>query len=290
MFMLSNGRLKLIAITFFSAILLTASFSYYLLFAGKEPIDDMTDIQDNLDNPESALVVVSSPESGEVVSSPIEVLGRARGVWYFEADFPISLYDGSGNLLASVPATAQSDWMTDEFVPFKASINYSLGSESDGWLVFKKSNPSGLPEHDAEISIPVRLLSNSSSARVRVFFSNWQEDSDTDCSRVYAVDREIPDTVAPGRSSLLELIKGVGGEEYDQGYRTGINPATRIQGLSIDEGVARVDFSSELEEGVAGSCLVTAIRAQITETLRQFSTVDEVVISVDGRTEDILQP
>jgi len=35
---------------------------------------------------------------------------------------------------------------------------------------------------------------------------------------------------------------------------------------------------------------VTAIRAQITETLKQFPTVENVVISIDGRTEDILQP
>jgi V8-like Glu-specific endopeptidase len=35
---------------------------------------------------------------------------------------------------------------------------------------------------------------------------------------------------------------------------------------------------------------VTAVRAQITETLRQFDTVNNVVISVEGRTEDVLQP
>jgi len=35
---------------------------------------------------------------------------------------------------------------------------------------------------------------------------------------------------------------------------------------------------------------VAAIRAQIRETLKQFPTVDEVIISIDGRTEDILQP
>ena len=33
-----------------------------------------------------------------------------------------------------------------------------------------------------------------------------------------------------------------------------------------------------------------AIRVQITETLEQFPTVDSVIISIDGRTEDILQP
>jgi len=34
---------------------------------------------------------------------------------------------------------------------------------------------------------------------------------------------------------------------------------------------------------------VSAIRAQITETLKQFETVNEVIVSIDSRVEDILQ-
>jgi spore germination protein GerM len=64
----------------------------------------------------------------------------------------------------------------------------------------------------------------------------------------------------------------------------------KVQSLSIEGGVARVDLSEELEEGVGGSCMVASITAQITETLKQFPTVDSVIISIDGRTEDILQP
>jgi len=45
-----------------------------------------------------------------------------------------------------------------------------------------------------------------------------------------------------------------------------------------------------LQYQVGGSCRVSAIRAQIIETLKQFSTVKNVVISINGRTEDILQP
>jgi len=54
--------------------------------------------------------------------------------------------------------------------------------------------------------------------------------------------------------------------------------------------VAKADFDEQLEFQVGGSCRVSAIRAEITQTLKQFSTVKEVVISIDGRTEDILQP
>ncbi|MBP6976514.1 GerMN domain-containing protein, partial [Candidatus Dojkabacteria bacterium] len=69
-----------------------------------------------------------------------------------------------------------------------------------------------------------------------------------------------------------------------------INDGVEILSLSISKGVAYVDLSNELQEGVGGSCKVTSIRAQITETLKQFSTVDSVVISIEGESEDILQP
>lgn len=64
----------------------------------------------------------------------------------------------------------------------------------------------------------------------------------------------------------------------------------KIQKLTIENNVARVDFDKQLEYQVGGSCRVAAIRAQITQTLKQFPTVKEVIISIDGRTEDILQP
>ena len=63
-----------------------------------------------------------------------------------------------------------------------------------------------------------------------------------------------------------------------------------LQDLVIEDGVATADFNARLDEGVAGSAMVMAIRGQIEQTLLQFPTVDEVVISVDGETEEVLQP
>ncbi|MCX6760220.1 MAG: GerMN domain-containing protein, partial [Candidatus Nealsonbacteria bacterium] len=69
-----------------------------------------------------------------------------------------------------------------------------------------------------------------------------------------------------------------------------INTGVKIQKLTIENGIAKVDFDEQLENGVGGSCKVSAIRAQITQTLKQLSTVMSVIISINGRTEDILQP
>ena len=64
----------------------------------------------------------------------------------------------------------------------------------------------------------------------------------------------------------------------------------RIQSLTVEDGVAKIDFDEQMEFQMGGSCRVAAIWAQITETLKQFPTIDSVEVSINGRTEDILQP
>jgi len=86
------------------------------------------------------------------------------------------------------------------------------------------------------------------------------------------------------------LLEGPTRTEYDEGYYTNLNPDVKIQRLAIENGLAEVDFDETLEGSVGGSCRVTAIRSQIIQTLKQFPTVENVIISIDGRTEDILQP
>lgn len=102
-------------------------------------------------------IQVSSPHANAVIQSPLTVTGEARGTWYFEASFPVRLLDGNDNEIAVVPAQAQSDWMTEDFVPFSATLTFAKPATPTGTLVLEKDNPSGLPEHAAELRIPVRF-------------------------------------------------------------------------------------------------------------------------------------
>lgn len=94
---------------------------------------------------------------GSVIKSPLALSGRARGTWYFEASFPIELKDSEGNTLVTAVAQAQSDWMTEDFVDWSATMTWDAASTTatSGVLIFKKDNPSGLPEHDASLEIPI---------------------------------------------------------------------------------------------------------------------------------------
>lgn len=110
----------------------------------------------------SDLIRLVSPLPNAAITSPVTITGEARGTWYFEASFPVILTDWDGKIVAEGFATAQGEWMTREFVPFTATLTFNTadtaGRYSDrGRLILKKDNPSGLPEHDDALEIPVRL-------------------------------------------------------------------------------------------------------------------------------------
>lgn len=110
----------------------------------------------------SDLIKLTSPLPNAEITSPVTITGEARGTWYFEASFPVFLTDWDGKIIAQGIATAKSDWMTTEFVPFTATLTYKTSDISGqysnrGTLILKKDNPSGLPEHDDALEIPVLL-------------------------------------------------------------------------------------------------------------------------------------
>ena len=107
--------------------------------------------------PAEVLVRVQAPQANETIANPLQIRGEARGTYFFEASFPIVLKDANGVEIATAIAEAQGDWMTQDFVPFTATLTFIRPASETGTLVFKRDNPSGLPEHDASFSVPVRF-------------------------------------------------------------------------------------------------------------------------------------
>lgn len=244
----------------------------------------------------SDLIKIDNPRPNQAIESPLFIKGEARGFWFFEASFPVKLFDDNGFLLGVTPAQALGDWMTEDFVEFTAALPFAVPSTSKGRLVLEKDNPSGLPEHADELIIPIHFKEVSEVSQefmtVKIFLSDsrFVNEPYFDCSRTIAVERQVPKTLAVAKSSVEALLRGTTQEEINQGFVSSINSGVRIQSLTIENSIAKVDFDEQLEFQVGGSCRVAAIRVQITETLKQFPTVDSVIISINGRTEDSLQP
>jgi hypothetical protein len=108
------------------------------------------------------LLQIDIPLPNAEVTTPLVVTGKARGAWYFEASFPIKLYDANNKLIAQTAARALSDWMTEEYVPFSATMAF-VADTATGTLVVQNDNPSDLPENEKEVRIPVTFINAFSS-------------------------------------------------------------------------------------------------------------------------------
>ncbi len=102
------------------------------------------------------LIRVDSPRPNKTIKSPLKMTGEARGTWYHEGVFSVMLKDEDGKIIEPHFAEAQSDWMTEDFVPFKSEFEFETTS-TVGTLVFEKANPSGLPENSDRLIIPVKF-------------------------------------------------------------------------------------------------------------------------------------
>lgn len=107
-------------------------------------------------------IIIEQPKPLAVVSSPLMISGKARGNWFFEASAPVVLTDWDGKIVAEGVIHADGEWMTTEFVPFSGQLifvsPYKDGDQAAlkrGTLIFKKDNPSGLPENDKSLEIPI---------------------------------------------------------------------------------------------------------------------------------------
>ena len=123
---------------------------------------------------------------------------------------------------------------------------------------------------------------------VSVYFLNVENQQE----ELVEVKRIIPHEpgVSYPFSALTQLLNGPTQEESESGIFSMINPGTVAYDLTLEGEVATVDFNEKLQEGVAGSATVMAIRNQIERTLLQFDYITEVVISINGDSEEILQP
>ena len=107
------------------------------------------------DQPLHARVVVTAPKSGQAVGQTFAISGEAPGNWFFEASFPIQVRDVDNNKIGQAIAQAQSDWMTTAQVPFTASMTLDTVYHGPATLVLLRDNPSGLPENDDSLEVPI---------------------------------------------------------------------------------------------------------------------------------------
>ncbi len=233
---------------------------------------------------QEANITITSPVPNSTVSLPFTITGEAR---VFENAFSYRVKDGEGRILADGFSTALSPDI-GLFGPYEVNIVSLIPTNSTSAIieVFSYSAEDGSEINSVEIPV---MLDLSNTQTTRIFFGQRGE-SELDCSKVFPVDRIVSTEGAIHENTINALLKGTTETEFSGSYFTSINIGVELNNLTINNGVASVDFSDEIEYELGGSCRVTNIRSQITETLRQFPDVNSVEISVEGRVDDALQP
>ena len=101
-----------------------------------------------------------------------------------------------------------------------------------------------------------------------------------------ARDRLHPATLRVATAALEALLAGPSRGEHASGVATAIPQGTRLLGISIQNGVATVDLTSEYQAGGGSRSLQTRL-AQVVYTLTQFPTVKTVRFQLDGAPVDV---
>ena len=81
--------------------------------------------------------------------------GVVQGGYFSEGSMPINVLDFNKNLLKNSNVMTKSDWMTSGPVNFEGKIDFSGLPKGPAFIELKKDNPSGLPEYDKSILIPI---------------------------------------------------------------------------------------------------------------------------------------
>lgn len=284
---LSLRRVKFL-LFFFGVLVITALVLYLFLprttvYAPVIP-EESQDHAFEDDERDEQNISLAYIEAGDTIPFPFVLSGHAR---VFENVVEYRLIDDMGNVLDEGYTVADAPDV-GMFGPFTATFYFDAPQHAQGVLeVFSSSPRDGAPENI--IRVPVRFDQSAMQASyVDVYF--LPQSSSDDCGQVLPLRRRIPQTPAVAHEALQALLRGVRASERSS-FLTALPQQAALRSIFIENGVATVTFAEGSFSGVAGSCLVQSIRAQIEATLAQFSSISSVVLLEEGKSfEETLQP
>lgn len=230
---------------------------------------------------EASNIRLTAPQDATVVTSPLNISGSAR---VFENVVNWRITNNAGDVL-SEGFTSSNSPDVGEFGNFEDRIFLPALTESEFILqVFDYSAKDGSMENVVERHLRVDSLEKSV---VNVYFIDPALQQNNDCSEVDFEKRTMLKTQNVAELAVEELLQG----PTSEWAVTEVPDYTTLNSISIQNGTAYVDFDTyNINAWNGGACKVTALRAQIEQTLLQFPTVDRVAITVNGESEEILQP
>ncbi|MFH0905160.1 MAG: Gmad2 immunoglobulin-like domain-containing protein [bacterium] len=133
--------------------------SYYYYSRGNEQItlgqDEQVQTSDE--------IAIEQPAANTLIGTPLAIVGKARGSWFFEGVFPVKLVDADGKTIAQGFVQSQGNWMTDDWVDFMGTLQFPTNNiqTAKGKLIFMNDNPSGLPANAKNFEWPIKFAESN---------------------------------------------------------------------------------------------------------------------------------
>lgn len=103
-------------------------------------------------------MTITSPKTDSGLTSPLAIAGSVPGTWSNEGQFTVRLLDSDSGVLAEGSAKINGDWMSQNPVPFSATLTFDApAAGTTGLLVLEKANPSGLEDSADSVTIMVQF-------------------------------------------------------------------------------------------------------------------------------------
>jgi len=183
----------------------------------------------------------------------------------------IAACTGSGGGLGPVPSAAPT--------PSADTGGPDLTPAPSGTAT-PSTDPSIEPSGSPSVT-PTPAASPSKTMIVRAYFVLGGEPGSIG---LVPVLRVVPESAAVATVAMNELFAGpTNTEAGDRTITSAIPDGTKLLGITIKNGVATVDLSTEFDSG-GGTASMQYRLAQVVYTLTQFSTVKSVVFQIEGET------
>lgn len=144
-------------------------------------------------------------------------------------------------------------------------------------------------EGDVTIIESDTLPNNQENVKIMAYFS---QNIGNDCTQVSPLDLEMENKYeSPVVNTVISLLRPLSETETAAGWSSSIPAGTQLMNIRLNEGNAIASFNEALNH-VSGSCAAQTARAQIEQTLLQFSYINSVIICVGGNCnqDEIMQP
>ncbi len=172
--------------------------------------------------------------------------------------------------------------------PFNVTAFFDMipATQNGKLHVFEVSARDGSEIHKATAEVSF----TDETQKVTVYFGNSEKTPEgQECETVYPVERMV---VSGDETAIAvhELLKGPSLLEQKSNYYSSLPENVPDPTVSQENGSIQLDFTGALEYQVGGSCRVSHIYKQLLETVNNSVNDEEIIISIDGRIDDILQP